>query len=142
MMKCTTQTMMESLDTFMVSYDYPVYVNINNMSSFFSSGKNWTFGYMAVTDNGYLLVTEYGLLSQKGSYMIMIDNISKLSAKKQMFGMGCQIKLEALCEGKKLRLELYIPFKAGSDFDNQKEKAQGLLGVLSRCPVFKGVTLL
>lgn len=144
MFKVTEQSMMEVLDGFMMPYDNPVYSTIFNMSSFLASRKNSSYGFLAVNDNGYLLVAEYNIFGEKGRYLIMFDNISKLKVKKVMFGMTCQIKLEALCEGRKLRLEISAPLKVGGNkgFDNQKQNLQGLIDALSRCPAFEGTNVL
>lgn len=143
MFKVTEQSMMEVLDGFMMPYDYPVYSAIFNMSSFFASRKNSSYGFLAVNDNGYLLVAEYSIFGEKGRYTVMFDNISKLKVKKVAFGRSCRINLEALCEGKKLRLEITIPLNSvGKRLNNQKQNAQLLIDALSRCSAFEGTNVL
>lgn len=135
--------MMEALDGFMMPYNYPVYSMVFNMSSFFASRKNSSYGFLAVNDNGYFLVAEYSIFGEKGRHLIMFDNISKLKVKKAAFGLSCRIILEALCEGKKLRLDISVPLKVGGNgFDDQKQNLQHLIDALSRCPAFEGTNVL
>lgn len=139
MFKVSKELMEESLEVFGESYNCPVYISIVNMSSFFSSRRNIHYGYAAITDSGCIIITEYSLFSEQARYTIPLDSIKSLKVKKVLFGLGHNIKLESMCEGKKLRLEISVSNKAPKkEFEEHKENAELFMKALSHCPVFKG----
>lgn len=139
MFKVSKENMLEALDEFGESYNCPVYISIVNMSGFFSSRTNIHYGYAAITDSGCIIIAEYSLLAEQARYTIPIDDIRALKAKRLMLGLGHNINLETICEGKKLKLEIGVSQKVKSGgIDEQKQNSELFMKALSHCAVFQG----
>ncbi|MBD5160336.1 MAG: hypothetical protein HDT23_08880 [Ruminococcus sp.] len=129
MIKFTDDLMKKSLAGFGEFYKYPVYASIDCRSSFFRS-YNTKAGFVAVTDTGKLLVSEYYVLGTEKKYIFPLQNLEKIKIRKLAFLPMYKIKTLFVDSGKKFRMDIMISLKVyGNEFPKQAENTVKLVSI-------------
>ncbi|MDE6798255.1 MAG: hypothetical protein K2J36_09640 [Ruminococcus sp.] len=127
MIKFTDDLMKKSLASFGESYKYPVYASIDCRNSFFRS-YNTKAGFVALTDSGKLLVSEYYVLGTEKKYILPLQNLEKIKIRKLAFLPIYKIKTLFVNDGKKFRMDIMISLKVyGHEFTEQAENTVNLI---------------
>ena len=129
MIKFTDDLMKKSLAGFGEDYRYPVYASIDCRNSFFRS-YNTKAGFVAVTDTGKLLVSEYYVLGTEKKYILPLQNLEKIKIKKFPLFPIYNIKAVFIADGKKFRLAMAVSLKVyGHEFPEQAENTVKLVSI-------------
>lgn len=127
----TEENMIEALDKFDKSYDYPVYASLTNLSGFFSSNKNVRSGYMAVTDNSIIIVSIslIGAITNDYDYLeIPKLTINKITGRKALLIESQIIDIFGTVGKKKYHYRLTVPSKVlGGSFPSQSDNYVGFV---------------
>ena len=130
MIKFTADFMKISLDGFGENYKYPVFASIYCRSSFFSRYRAKS-GFVAVTDNGKILVAEYSVLGTEQKYIFSVNDLKRIKIKKLALMPIYSIKSVFKIERKTINLDMAVSLKvAGGNFPEQAENAVNLIGTL------------
>ncbi|MCM1316111.1 MAG: hypothetical protein NC205_04660 [Prevotella sp.] len=131
MIKFTADFMKISLDGFGGNYKYPVYASVCCRSGFFSRYRAKS-GFVAVSDNGKLFVSEYSVLGTERKYIFSVSDLKSLKIKKLPLMPIYNIKAVFKIERKNIKLDMAVSLKiAGGDFPEQAENAVNLIGTLN-----------
>ena len=130
MIKFTDDLMKKSLAGFGEFYKYPVYASIDCRSSFFRS-YNTKAGFVAVTDTGKLLVSEYYVLGTEKKYIFPLQNLEKIKIRKLAFLPIYKIKILFVDNSRKFRIDINVSLKVyGHEFTEQEQNAMNFIETL------------
>lgn len=124
-----------------ISYNYPVYSSINNMSSFFATNIAVRFGYAAISDRDSVLIYSADMFSMMDlTNAVCIElpfaGIHDVKIKHHKLNGSYTVNIKGIAGGKKYHYRLEIPSKligkAKGKFPDQKENSDGFTDILQR----------
>lgn len=136
MSKFNSENMTEFLDRFGKKYNFPVYICVNNMSSFYSSRCDIRSGYAAVTDDYFLIFVQMPLIGNENNadyFRLPVLGMKRLKVKKFPLLNSFTIDIKGVADGKKYNFRLITASNVdGNGFPDQKENQAGFIEKLKK----------